>query len=160
MRLLVIGQGGREHAICWRLAQSASVTQVYCAPGNPGIAEVATCVPVAEHDVAGLIDFARAHAIDLSVVGPEAPLLDGLVDAFEAAGLTVFGPRRDAALLEGSKSFAKALMHEHGIPGCPAFEIFADLDAASPAPPRARTPPARRAGSRASCPPRRCGRRS
>ncbi|MDZ7800762.1 MAG: phosphoribosylamine--glycine ligase [Trueperaceae bacterium] len=111
------------------LAQSATATHVFCAPGNPGIAEVAERVPIAEDDVGGLIDFARTHGVDLSVVGPKAPLLDGIVDAFEAAGLAVFGPRRDAALLEGSKSFAKALMHERGIPTARSAS-FTDFDAA------------------------------
>lgn len=115
MKVLVVGGGGREHALVWCLARSGSVDAVYCAPGNPGMAE-AECVAIAVDDLAGLIRFASTRGIGLTVVGPEAPLCDGLVDAFRAAGLAVFGPDRRAAQLEGSKVFAKDFMERHGIP--------------------------------------------
>ena len=115
MNVLVVGGGGREHALANALARSQRVTRVYCAPGNAGIAEVATCL---ETDLsnASLLSLARKHAVDLTVVGPEVPLVAGVVDAFEAAGLRIFGPNRRAAQLEGSKRFSKAFMKRHGIP--------------------------------------------
>jgi phosphoribosylamine--glycine ligase len=116
MRVLVIGSGGREHALVWKLAQSKNVSQLYCAPGNPGIARHAECVLLKASDLHGLLDFARTHAIDLTVVGPEQPLADGIVDLFERAGLRIFGPSRLAAELEWSKAFAKEFMQRHGIP--------------------------------------------
>lgn len=116
MKVLVIGGGGREHAICWRLAQSASVNQVYAAPGNPGCARVATIVQPSSYTPLGYLELAQSLAIDLTVVGPEAPLVDGVVDAFDAAGLRIFGPTRAAAQLEGSKIFSKQFMLRHGIP--------------------------------------------
>ncbi|MDN5327258.1 MAG: phosphoribosylamine---glycine ligase [Moorella sp. (in: firmicutes)] len=116
MRILVVGGGGREHALVWKIARSPRVTEIYCAPGNAGIAGLAYCVPIAADDITGLLDFARRAAIDLTVVGPEAPLVAGIVDAFQAAGLPIFGPSRGAARLEGSKIFAKELMQEAGIP--------------------------------------------
>ncbi|AOQ25006.1 Phosphoribosylamine--glycine ligase [Moorella thermoacetica] len=116
MRILVVGGGGREHALVWKITQSPMVTEIYCAPGNAGIAGLACCVPIAADDITGLLDFARRAAIDLTVVGPEAPLVSGIVDAFQAAGLPIFGPSRGAARLEGSKIFAKELMQEAGIP--------------------------------------------
>ncbi|GAB7387766.1 phosphoribosylamine--glycine ligase [Bacillaceae bacterium] len=116
MKVLVVGQGGREHAIVWKLAQSPKVREIYCAPGNAGIARLATCVPLAEHDFAGLAQFAKDAGVDLTVVGPEQPLLEGIVDFFQARELPIFGPTRAAAMIEGSKSFAKALMKKYGIP--------------------------------------------
>jgi len=116
MKVLVIGSGGREHALCWKLRQSASLSELYCAPGNPGIAAVADRVPVAVDEVHELAGFASAMAIDLTVVGPELPLSFGLVDEFQARGLRVFGPRKAAAELETSKVFAKEFFSRHGIP--------------------------------------------
>ncbi len=116
MRVLVIGGGGREHALAWKLRQSPQVEKVYCAPGNAGIARVAEVVPVAADDVSGLLRFARDHGVELAVVGPELPLMLGVADEFQDAGLRVFGPGRDGARLEGSKAFAKELMRRWNIP--------------------------------------------
>ncbi len=116
MNVLVIGGGGREHALVWKIAQSPKVKKIYCAPGNAGIAGMATCVPVPAEDLEGLLGFAQKEKIDLTVVGPEAPLSQGVVDRFEDAGLRIFGASRKAAELESSKSFAKSLMKKHGIP--------------------------------------------
>ena len=116
MKILVIGSGGREHALVWKLAQSPQVKAVYCAPGNPGISRLATLVPMGAGDIEGLASFAAKERIDLTVVGPEQPLAEGIVDLFQARGLTVFGPTRRAAELEWSKAFAKAFMERHGIP--------------------------------------------
>lgn len=123
MKILVIGQGGREHALAWKLKQSPRVTAVYCAPGNAGTALDACNVDIAAHDVPRLVQFAKAQGIDLTVVGPEAPLVAGLVDDFLKAGLRVFGPTRKAAELEGSKKFAKELMRKAGVPTAD-FRIF------------------------------------
>ena len=122
MKVLVIGGGGREHALVWKLRQSARVSQLYCAPGNPGIAGLATCVPLAAEKVSELADFAAATEIDLTVVGPEVPLALGLVDEFKKRELLAFGPSRLAAQLESSKIFAKEFMLRHGIP-TPAAEV-------------------------------------
>jgi phosphoribosylamine--glycine ligase len=116
MKVLVVGSGGREHALVWKIADSPMVSRIFCAPGNAGIADIAECVDVAATDVPGLRRFARENAIDLTVVGPEAPLVKGIVDAFEAIDLKVFGPNQQAARLEGSKVFAKQLMQRHSIP--------------------------------------------
>ncbi|OJF17400.1 MAG: phosphoribosylamine--glycine ligase [Bacillaceae bacterium G1] len=129
MKVLVVGQGGREHALVWKLAQSPRVSRLYCAPGNAGIAELATCVPISETDLDGLVRFAKEEGIDLTVVGPEAPLVAGLVDRFEAEGLRVFGPRKEAAMLEGSKAFAKEIMSKYGIPTA-QYQSFEDYDEA------------------------------
>jgi phosphoribosylamine--glycine ligase len=129
MRVLVIGSGGREHALCWAIAASPLVDQVYCAPGNAGIAEDAECVPVAANDAAGLIGFCQKAAIDFVVVGPEAPLVAGLVDALEGAGIAAFGPSKAAAALEGSKGFMKDLCAREGIPTA-AYRCFHDAAAA------------------------------
>jgi len=129
MKVLVVGSGGREHALAWKLAQSPEVTELFCAPGNAGIAEIARCVPLKAEDVEGLAAFVRQEAIDLTVVGPEAPLVAGLADALSAAGKAVFGPTRAAAAIEGSKVWAKRLMARHGLPTAP-FEVFSDLAAA------------------------------
>ena len=129
MKVLVIGNGGREHALVWKLAQSPRRPQLYCAPGNGGIAELAECVEIAADDAERLADFAKREGIDLTVVGPEAALLAGVVDLFEARGLRIVGPRKQAALLEGSKSFAKDLMMEYGIPTA-AYRTFTELEPA------------------------------
>ncbi len=127
MNLLVIGGGGREHALCWKLRQSARVERLWCAPGNAGIAAVAECVTLA--DTAAVVDFARANDVGLVVVGPEAPLVGGLVDALRAAGIRAFGPTAAAARLEGSKGFTKALCARANIPTA-AFARFDSGDAA------------------------------
>ncbi|MEM1128813.1 MAG: phosphoribosylamine--glycine ligase [Bacteroidota bacterium] len=116
MRILIIGQGGREHALAWVLARSPQAPDLFIAPGNPGTAEVGTNVPIAATDVPALLHWAQEHAIDFTVVGPEQPLVAGLVDTFEAAGQRVVGPTAAAARLEGSKAFAKQFMAAHGIP--------------------------------------------
>jgi phosphoribosylamine---glycine ligase len=130
MRVLVIGRGGREHAIAKKLAESDSVTDVYCAPGNPGIAEVAELIAVDETDSEALISAAMEKQIDFTIVGPENPLLEGIADEFQARGLKVFGPTKDAAIIEGSKSFSKELMKKYNIPTA-AYEVFTDIDAAT-----------------------------
>ncbi len=116
MKILVIGGGGREHAIAWKIKKSRWVSKVYCAPGNGGIDSVAQCVPIKADDIPALLDFAVENEIDLSIVGPEAPLADGIVDQFEAKGLKVFGPSKAAARLESSKVFAKMIMDKYNIP--------------------------------------------
>ncbi len=122
MKVLVVGSGGREHALCWKLAQSPLLERLYCAPGSPGTATIARNVDLRADDIAGLREFAREEAIDLTVVGPEVPLTLGIVDAFREEGLAVFGPDRHAAQLEGSKAFAKRFMERHGIATAP-FEV-------------------------------------
>jgi phosphoribosylamine--glycine ligase len=123
MRVLVVGAGGREHALCWALAASPLVSELYCAPGSDAIAREATCVPLALDDVAGIVAFCREEGIELVVPGPEPPLVLGLVDRLEAAGVPAFGPRAAAACLEGSKAFAKEFCARHGIPTAP-FRTF------------------------------------
>lgn len=129
MRILVIGRGGREHTIIWALKKSPSVKEVYCAPGNAGIAQIAECVAIDEHSFDELGQFAMDHAIDLVVVGPEDPLFAGAVDFFEAKGIPVFGPRKNAAIIEGSKVFTKDLMKKYDIPTA-AYESFDEYAAA------------------------------
>ncbi len=129
MKVLIVGSGGREHAIAWKVAQSPRVEKIYCAPGNGGIAQVAECVPIGAMEFDRLVDFARDKEIDLTVIGMDDPLVGGVVDAFEAAGLRVFGPRKNAAILEGSKAFSKNLMKKYGIPTA-AYETFTDPDKA------------------------------
>ena len=116
MKVLVVGGGGREHALIWKIAQSPRVRKIFCAPGNAGIADLAVCVPIAAEDVDALFAFAKKNRVDLTVVGPEAPLASGIVDQFEAAGLRIFGASRRAAELESSKSFSKYIMTQYGIP--------------------------------------------
>lgn len=128
MKVLVVGSGGREHALCWKIAQRPD-TEVYVAPGNIGMVDVATLVNIKVDDIAGLVDFAKAEGIDLTVVGPELPLTLGIVDAFQKAGLACFGPNKAAAKLEGSKAFSKELMKKYGIPTA-AFDTFTDVDKA------------------------------
>lgn len=126
VKVLVIGSGGREHALVWKLAQSPRVTQLFCAPGNAGIESLATCVPLAVEDLAGLQQFVIREKIDLTVVGPEAPLALGVVDEFRKARLKIFGPTRAAARVESSKAFSKDLMMRHRIP-TPAAQSFETL---------------------------------
>lgn len=132
MKVLIIGGGGREHALAWKVAQSPAVTRVYCAPGNAGTALESGVenIPIEAGAIADLVEFARSESIDLTIVGPEAPLVDGVVDVFTLAGLRCFGPRRDAAELEGSKAYMKAFLQRHAIPTA-AFETFDDFDRAS-----------------------------
>ena len=130
MNILVIGGGGREHTLAWKLAQSPSATKLYAIPGNPGMAAVAECVSgISIEDNEAVVAFAEEHAIDLAVIGPEVPLTNGIVDAFEAAGILAFGPRKAAAELEGSKAFSKGLMKKYGIPTA-KYEVFTDAEAA------------------------------
>lgn len=129
MKILIVGGGGREHAIAWKLAKSPKVEKLYCAPGNAGIAEVAECVNIGVMEFDKLVAFAKEHEIDLTVVAPDDPLAAGAVDAFEAAGLRAFGPRANAAILEGSKAFSKDLMKKYGIPTA-AYETFNDPEKA------------------------------
>ena len=125
MKVLLIGSGGREHALAWKLRQSPLCEELFCAPGNPGVAGVADRVPIAVDEIARLADFAGEMKIDLTVVGPELPLALGIVDEFAVRGLKIFGPTRGAAEIEGSKVFAKEFMARHGVP-TPPFEIAAD----------------------------------
>lgn len=125
MKILVIGSGGREHALCWKLAQHPDA-EIYAAPGNIGMIDVATLVNIKVDDIQGLVDFAKAEAIDLTVVGPELPLTLGVVDAFQEAGLACFGPNKAAARLEGSKAFSKELMKKYNIPTA-AFDTFTEV---------------------------------
>lgn len=130
MNILVIGGGGREHTLAWKLAQSPSATKLYAIPGNPGMAAVAECVSgISIEDNEAVVAFAEEHAIDLVVIGPEVPLTNGIVDAFEAAGILAFGPRKAAAELEGSKAFSKGLMKKYGIPTA-KYGVFTDAEAA------------------------------
>ena len=130
MRVLVVGGGGREHAIAWKLSQSPRVTQLHVAPGNAGTASVAKNVPIAADDIEGLLNSAKASGIDLTVIGPEAPLAAGIVDRFQEAGLAVFGPTQAAARIESSKAFAKELMTRHGVP-TGAAEVFSSYEEAT-----------------------------
>ena len=129
MKVLVVGSGGREHAICWALKKSPKVTELYCAPGNGGISEIAQCVNVKATDIDGMVAWAKEHAMDFVMVAPDDPLAMGMVDAMEAAGIRAFGPRANAAIVEGSKAFSKELMKKYHIPTA-AYEIFTDKDAA------------------------------
>ena len=125
MKVLIVGSGGREHAIAWKVAQSPKVDKIYCAPGNAGIAEYAECVPISAMEFDKLAAFAKEHEVDLTVIGMDDPLVGGIVDVFEAQGLRVFGPRKNAAILEGSKAFSKDLMKKYNIPTV-AYETFTD----------------------------------
>lgn len=129
MRILVIGAGGREHALVWKLSQSRRVSQIFAVPGNGGIGKLAKVVNLSLQDIKGIADFAEENRIDLTIVGPEAPLVNGIVDEFQARGLRIFGPSKRAALLEGSKVFAKRFMKEKGIPTA-EFEVFNDYEEA------------------------------
>ena len=127
MKILVVGSGGREHAICHKIAQSPRADKIYCAPGNAGIAAVAECVPIGAMEFEKLAAFAKEKEIDLTVIGMDDPLVGGVVDVFEKEGLRVFGPDKKAAILEGSKSFSKDLMKKYGIPTA-GYEVFTDAD--------------------------------
>jgi len=129
MKVLVVGGGGREHAICWKLAQSSKVTELYCAPGNGGISQVAACVPIKATDVAAMVEWARENAIDFVMVAPDDPLALGMVDAMEAAGIRAFGPRASAAIIEASKAFSKELMGKYHIPTA-KHKTFTELEKA------------------------------
>ncbi|MDB5053385.1 MAG: phosphoribosylamine--glycine ligase [Bacilli bacterium] len=129
MKILVIGRGGREHAIIWSLKKSSKVTKIYCAPGNGGIAELTECVPLQENQFAEIAQFAIDLCIDLVVIGPEDPLTEGIVDYLEAKGVSVYGPRKNAAIIEGSKTFTKNLMKKYNIPTA-AYETFESYDKA------------------------------
>lgn len=123
MRILIVGSGGREHAIAWKCAQSKRVDKIFCAPGNAGIGQIAECVPITAMEFDKLAAFAKEQKIDLTIIGMDDPLVGGIVDAFEAAGLRVFGPRKNAAILEGSKAFSKDLMKKYNIPTA-GYETF------------------------------------
>ncbi len=125
MKILVVGGGGREHTLVWKISQSPLVDKIYCAPGNPGIAELAECVHIGADEITALREFAQAEEIDLTVVGPEVPLTMGIVDTFQAAGLEIFGPDKAAAQIEGSKGFSKDLMARYNIPTA-AYQSFTD----------------------------------
>ncbi|MBO5197971.1 MAG: phosphoribosylamine--glycine ligase [Lachnospiraceae bacterium] len=129
MKVLIVGSGGREHAIAWKIAQSDKVDKIYCAPGNAGIAEYAECIDIKAMELEKLADFAQENEIDLTVIGMDDPLVAGVVDVFEARGLRVFGPRKNAAIIEGSKAFSKDLMKKYNIPTA-AYETFDSADAA------------------------------
>jgi phosphoribosylamine--glycine ligase len=129
MKILVIGNGAREHALVWKLSQSSLVEKIYCAPGNPGIMQFAQCVDISNDNLPGLLKFARKEKIDLTVPGPEAPLVAGIVDEFEAQGVAIFGPTREAAALEGSKAFAKFIMEKYNIPTA-KWAVFQSYDEA------------------------------
>lgn len=127
MKVLIVGSGGREHAIAFTCAKSPKVDKIYCAPGNAGIAQIAECVPIGAMEFDKLVDFAKSNAIDLTVIGMDDPLVGGIVDVFEKEGLRVFGPRKNAAILEGSKAFSKELMRKYNIPTA-AYETFTSAD--------------------------------
>ena len=129
MKVLVVGGGGREHALVWKVAQSPKVTKIYAAPGNAGIAVLAECVPIKAEDIPGLLAFAKTQKIDLTIVGPEGPLSRGIVDEFSKAGLRIFGPSGKAAEIEGSKRFSKDLMKKYHVPTA-EYEVFTDRLAA------------------------------
>ena len=129
MKVMVVGSGGREHAIIKKLKENAEISEIYALPGNGGIAADAVCVPVGAKDIQGQVDFAREKGIDFAVVAPDDPLVLGAVDALEAAGIPCFGPRKNAAIIEGSKVFSKNLMKKYGIPTA-AYEVFEDAAAA------------------------------
>ena len=129
MKVLVVGSGGREHAICWALKKSPKVTELYCAPGNGGIGEIARCVDVKATDIPGMVAWAKEHSIDFVMVAPDDPLAMGMVDALEAEGIRAFGPRQNAAIIEGSKAFSKELMKKYGIPTAD-YAVFTDKEQA------------------------------
>ena len=129
MKILVVGGGGREHALVWKLSQSPKVEKIFCAPGNPGISKIAECVPVAANQIMKLAKFAETQNISMTIIGPEEPLVMGIVDEFRQRGLKVYGPDRQSALLEGSKSYAKEVMKRHGIPTAD-FQEFTDFEKA------------------------------
>lgn len=127
MKILIIGSGGREHVLAWKLSQSKKVKKIFAAPGNGGIAEIAECVDLSVEDISGCLDFAKKNKIDLTVVGPEVPLVLGMVDAFEAQGLKVFGPNKKCAQFEGSKAFTKEFLFKHNIPTA-AYKEYTEIE--------------------------------
>lgn len=129
MKVLVVGSGGREHAIVWRLKKNTAIEKIYCAPGNAGIGLDAECVPIGAMEFDKLVDFAKSEKIDFTIIGMDDPLVGGVVDAFEKEGLRVFGPRKNAAIIEGSKAFSKDLMKKYGIPTA-KYESFTDYEEA------------------------------
>lgn len=129
MKVLLVGSGGREHAIVWKLKQSPKIDKIYCAPGNAGIAEDAQCADIGAMEIEKLVEFAKTEGIDFTIIGMDDPLVAGVVDAFQAEGLKVFGPRKNAAIIEGSKSFSKDLMKKYNIPTA-KYEVFDNYDAA------------------------------
>jgi phosphoribosylamine--glycine ligase len=129
MKILIVGSGGREHAIAWAAKKSPKVEEIYCAPGNGGISQIATCVPIGAMEFDKLIAFAKEKSIDFTIIGMDDPLVGGIVDAFEAEGLRVFGPRKNAAIIEGSKAFSKDLMKKYKIPTA-AYETFTSPEVA------------------------------
>ena len=129
MKILVVGGGGREHAICWKLSNESDVEKIYCAPGNAGISSVAKCIDIQDSDIENLLKFAKENQIDLTIVGPEIPLVAGIVDVFEKEGLKIFGPNKKCAQLEGSKSFSKDFMIRHNLPTA-KYKEYTDLDEA------------------------------
>ena len=129
MKILVVGGGGREHAICWKLSNESDVEKIYCAPGNAGISNVAECIDIQDSDIENLLNFAKENKIDLTIVGPEIPLVSGIVDAFEKEGLKIFGPNKECAQLEGSKSFSKDFMIRHNLPTA-KYKEYTNLDEA------------------------------
>jgi phosphoribosylamine--glycine ligase len=139
MKILVIGSGGREHALCWKLRHSPRVSAIYCAPGNGGISEIAQCVPIQIMEHAALAEFAKRESIGLTVVGPDDALAAGIVDHFQSKGLRIFGPTQSAARLESSKVFAKEFMRRHGIPP-PRAASFPHPPKPAPSPPACARP--------------------
>ena len=129
MKVLVVGGGGREHAVIKAIKKNPEVEEIFALPGNGGIARDATCVPIGAKEIDKIVAFAKANAIDYAIVTPDDPLVLGAVDALEAEGIECFGPRKNAAIIEGSKAFSKELMKKYGIPTA-KYEIFSDLDAA------------------------------
>ena len=129
MKILVVGGGGREHAICWKLSNESNVEKIYCAPGNAGISNVAECVNIGDSDIENLLKFAKENKIDLTIVGPEIPLVAGIVDVFEKEGLKIFGPNKECAQLEGSKAFSKDFMIRHNLPTA-KYKEYTNLDEA------------------------------
>ena len=129
MKILVVGGGGREHAICWKLSNESDVEKIYCAPGNAGISNVAQCIDIQDSDIENLLKFAKENQIDLTIVGPEIPLVAGIVDAFEEEGLKIFGPNKECAQLEGSKAFSKDFMIRHNLPTA-KYKEYTNLDEA------------------------------
>ncbi len=130
MDILIVGGGGREHSLCWAISNSLKCNKLYCAPGNAGIANIAECVNIPDNDVSGIVTFAKENNIDLVVIGPEVPLVLGLVDALEVENIKAFGPNANAAKLEGSKAFMKELFKKYNIPTA-AFECFTDFKRAT-----------------------------
>lgn len=129
MKILVVGSGGREHAICYSLLKGKKVNDIYCAPGNAGISEIAQCLSIKDNDIDNLYKFAKENKIDLTIVGPEVPLVDGIVDKFEKENLRIFGPNKKCSMLEGSKAFSKEFMIKHDIPTA-KYKEYMDLDEA------------------------------